>query len=79
MRRAGLEPAEPELEQTEAKTADNMSAGQSPVFRQPNDVKLGDHPTYAARPSHKFPVIRVYDVTGSVIEIHECAGDFKEW
>jgi len=56
-----------------------MSAGQSPVFRQPHDVKPGDHPTYAARPSRKFPVIRVYDVTGSMIEVHECAGDFKEW
>jgi hypothetical protein len=56
-----------------------MSAGQSPVFRQPHDVKLAITLLTRLDLHVNFPVIRVYDITGSMIEIHECAGDFKEW
>jgi hypothetical protein len=27
----------------------------------------------------QYPVIRVYDEAGNVIETHEHKGDFKEW
>jgi len=48
------------------------------VFRQPHDVKPAITLLTRLDLHVNFPVIRVYDVTGSMIEIHECAGDFKE-
>jgi len=53
--------------------------GQSPMFRWPHDVKPAITLLTRLDLHVNFPVIRVYDITGSMIEIHECAGDFKEW
>jgi hypothetical protein len=42
--------------------------------------KAPDAVGYAAHHSRSHPaVIRVYDESGNVIEMHEHAGEFKEW
>ena len=43
-------------------------------YAEPNAI---NYAKFRSR-SHRA-VIRVYDEVGNVIEIHECAGAFKEW
>jgi hypothetical protein len=40
----------------------------------PNAIGYAEH-----RSRSHDAVIRVYDQAGTVIETHECKGDFKEW